>query len=271
MTKHVFFRTYSFAFFFLITAFSFSPLFSEDISFRSSSMRGNAGEKKQSTVLSGNAWIKTDSIEISADRIELSGDDYRFVKAEGNIKGDNSKSEISFSCNKLYYDRDTDIVQLEGNVTLEDQQNDVTASAQVIEYNQNTETALMQINVNLKQKESVCTAAIAVYRKQEQILEMSGNPVVKKKNDTFQAREIIFNLDTEEITLEGKVKGSVTDEKKKEEKPEKDKKEAAEKESEDSAEESENKAGTDTEEAKPEENDKPQEKEDSAQKTEEKQ
>ena len=271
MTKHVFFRTYSFAFFFLITAFSFSPLFSEDISFRSSSMRGNAGEKKQSTVLSGNAWIKTDSIEISADRIELSGDDYRFVKAEGNIKGDNSKSEISFSCNKLYYDRDTDIVQLEGNVTLEDQQNDVTASAQVIEYNQNTETALMQINVNLKQKESVCTAAIAVYRKQEQILEMSGNPVVKKKNDTFQAREIVFNLDTEEITLEGKVKGNVTDEKKKEEKPEKGGKKASKKETE-SAEESETKEGSSEEtDAAAGENDNPQEKEESAQKTEEKQ
>ena len=226
MTKHFFFRPYSFALLFLITAFSFSPLFSEDISFRSNSMRGNAGEKKQATVLSGNAWIKTDSIEISADKIELSGDDYRFVRAEGNIKGDNSKSEISFSCDKLYYDRDTEIVQLEGKVTLEDKQNDVTANAEVIEYNQNTETALMQINVNLKQKDSVCTSAIAIYRKQEQILEMSGNPVVKKKNDTFQAREIVFNLDTEEITLEGKVKGSVTDEKKKEEKPEKDSKKA---------------------------------------------
>ena len=224
MTKHIFSRTYSFALLFLISALSISPLFSEDISFRSNSMRGNAGEKKQATVLSGNAWIKTDSIEISADKIELSGDDYRFVRAEGNIKGDNSKSEISFSCDKLYYDRETDIVQLEGKVTLEDKQNEVTANAEVIEYNQNTETALMQINVNLKQKDSVCTAAIAIYRKQEQILEMSGNPVVKKKNDTFQAREIIFNLDTEEITLEGKVKGSVTDEKKKEEKPEKNNK-----------------------------------------------
>ena len=43
------------------------------------------------------------------------------------------------------------------------------------------------------------------------MLEMTGNPQVVRGKDTFRAQEITFNLDTEEITLDGRVRGSVTE------------------------------------------------------------
>ena len=43
------------------------------------------------------------------------------------------------------------------------------------------------------------------------MLELTGKPVVKKGKDEFKAARISVNLDTEDIRLEGKVAGTVTD------------------------------------------------------------
>ncbi|MDE7391506.1 MAG: LPS export ABC transporter periplasmic protein LptC, partial [Treponemataceae bacterium] len=106
------------------------------------------------------------------------------------------------------------IANLESSVHLVDVQNEVTADAQVIEYNQTTEIAVMQINVTLRQKDNTCTAAYAVYRKNDKMLEMSGNPKIVQGEDTFRAQGITLDLDTQEITLDGRVSGTVTDTKK---------------------------------------------------------
>lgn len=89
----------------------------------------------------------------------------------------------------------------------------MVAKAQRIEYREQESLALMQVEVELTQEDSVCTCAIALYRKDEKLLEMTGNPQVVRGKDTFRAQEILFNLDTEEITMIGRVQGSVTEKK----------------------------------------------------------
>ena len=185
--------------------------FAESITFKASKMTGNAGETRQNTVLSGNAWVKTSDMEIYADKITLSGKDYEKVIAEGSIRGEDTKSGFSFSCGRLTFDRNTGVARLQDNVSLNDRKNGVKATAGIIEYDRTTETAVLQINIRLEQKNSVCTSAIAVYRKNEQTLEMNGNPVVVRGKDTFRAQTIFFDLDTQEITLDGRVSGTVTE------------------------------------------------------------
>ncbi len=175
-------------------------------------MTGNAGENRRSTTLSGHAWVQTSEMEIQADTIELSGRDYDQVTATGHVSGTNVSSGFTFVCNSLVYNRKTGIVKLQGDVTMTDEKNDVHAEARFMEYNQNTETALMQIGVTLTQKNAVCTCALATYRKKEQLLEMSGSPQIVRGKDTFKAQEITFNLATEEIKLDGRVRGTVQDE-----------------------------------------------------------
>ena len=201
----------------VFTLISFS-IFSETITFSADSMTGTAGSKKDVTVLSGNACVKTSSMEIKADSIELSGEDFRFITADGNVTGSNSESKMDFTCGKLKFDRITKIARLEDSVNLIDMTNDVDAEAQLIEYNQTTEIAVMQIGVTLKQKDNTCTSAYAIYRKNDQILEMSGNPKIIQGQDSFRAQEITLNLESQEITLDGRVRGTVSDTKK-EEKP----------------------------------------------------
>ncbi|MCR5699385.1 MAG: organic solvent tolerance protein OstA [Treponemataceae bacterium] len=186
-------------------------LFSESITFSADRMTGSTGENSEYSKLEGNAFIKTETMEIRADEIILSGQDFRFITANGKIVGKSSESDFDFECEQLEYDRDTELVILRGNVSLVDNENEVKATAQLIEFDQNTEIANMQISVKLIQKKNVCTGAIAVYNKKEQTLDLKGSPQIQKDKDLFKANEISMNLETEKITLDGKVRGSVTD------------------------------------------------------------
>lgn len=183
---------------------------SEKISFSAKSMNGKSGDKESPTTLNGSAKVATESIEIEADSIKLSGEDFRYINAEGDVSGKNSETKTDFKCRKLSYDRQTKVAVLEGNVEFTDTENEVTALAGIIEYDQDKEVAIMQINVNLKQKDNVCTSAHAIYRKTEQLLEMNGNPQIIQNDDTFRAQTIVLDMNTQEITLMGNVQGSVT-------------------------------------------------------------
>lgn len=188
-------------------------IFCEEITFTADFMSGTAGSKTDTTTLEGNATVQTSSMNISADAIELSGEDFRFITATGTVSGSITESQMNFTCGKLKYDRQTKVAQLEDAVHLVDVANEVTADAQIIEYNQNSETAVMQIEITLTQKDNVCTSAFAIYKKSEQKLEMSGNPKIQQGTDSFRAQEITLNLETQEITLDGRVKGTVSDSK----------------------------------------------------------
>ncbi len=193
---------------FMFLFFSAAALYSETITFSADKMQGNTAQANKFTKLIGNARIKTETLEISADEITLSGEDFRFISAKGKVSGKNNEAGFDFNCGSMSYDRETKIALLEHNVQMIDKKNDVNASAQIIEYTQETENAVMQVNVSIKQKENVCSAAVAIYRKAEQVLELTGNARIERGKDLFRAQEIQLNIKTEAITMDGKVRGS---------------------------------------------------------------
>lgn len=184
------------------------PLFSENIKFSTDSMSGSIKEKNSTTILSGHAKVITDDMEIFADEITITGENYRNITATGNVSG--RSNTMQFTCERLTFDRETKKAILTDNVTLVDDENNVTASAERIEYNQNSEIAVMQIGVNIQQDNNTCVASYAIYRKKDQMLDLSGNPNVKQGNDVFRAQQISLNLETQQITLDGRVRGTVT-------------------------------------------------------------
>jgi len=187
----------------------------ERITFYADNMSGTAGNTSDTTKLTGNAYVKTSSMEIAADSITMSGRNFRYIEAEGSIDGRNLDTKMEFKCGSMSYDRETKIATLKNDVHLDDTENKVSADAQIIEYNQNTDTAILQIDITLTQKDNVCNGAYAVYRKRVQLLELSGNSQIKQGEDTFRAQAITLNLNTQEIELDGRVKGSVIDDKSK--------------------------------------------------------
>ena len=67
--------------FFFLLCLSFLT-YAETISFKADSMQGTAGSKSDTTTLEGNAFVKTQDMEISAQTISLSGSDFRFINAQ---------------------------------------------------------------------------------------------------------------------------------------------------------------------------------------------
>ena len=201
----------------LLLTYCSLPLLAEKISFSADSMSGQAGNSNTTTTMSGNASVSTESIEIKADSLKLSGEEYRNISANGNISGKNLETNMEFNCDELNYDRITKKIILKGNVKLVDVENNVTCGAQIIEYDQDKDIAIMQIQISLTQKDNVCSGAYAVYYKDQQLLEISGNAQVKQNDDTFRAQFITLDLDSQDITLGGNVKGTVTDTKEKKE------------------------------------------------------
>lgn len=211
-----------------VVLFCAASAFAEKIKFSADSMSGQAGNSNTTTTMSGNAAVSTESIEIKADLLQLSGEDYKNISAQGNVAGKNLDTNMEFSCDSLSYDRITKQIVLKGNVKLLDVENNVNCGAQIIEYDQDKDIAIMQIQISLTQKDNVCSGSYAVYYKEQQLLEISGNAQVKQKQDTFRAQFITLDLETQDITLGGNVKGTVTDSKEPEGEPEGAASEAAE-------------------------------------------
>ena len=211
-----------------LVLFCAASAFAEKIKFSADSMSGQAGNSNTTTTMSGNAAVSTESIEIKADLLQLSGEDYKNISAQGNVTGKNFDTNMEFSCDSLSYDRITKQIVLKGNVKLLDVENNVNCGAQIIEYDQDKDIAIMQIQISLTQKDNVCSGSYAVYYKEQQLLEISGNAQVKQKQDTFRAQFITLDLETQDITLGGNVKGTVTDSKEPEGQPEGAASEAAE-------------------------------------------
>lgn len=187
------------------------PLYAEHITFSADSMTGTAGSSSDTTMLEGNSYVHTASMEISADSVKMSGDNFRYIDANGAVSGKNMDSNLDFKCQSVHYDRKTKVSTLTGGVSLSDKDNGVDVNAEVVEYDQETDVATIQINAEIRQKNNVCKGAFAVYHKKEQMLELSGNAQIKQGDDTFNAQSITLNLDTQEITLGGQITGSVSD------------------------------------------------------------
>lgn len=186
-------------------------LFCETLVFTAQAMRGQAGDSSSETELIGDASIKTETVEINAQSILLSGENYNNISSKGSISGIDKKADLEFSCDNLEYDRKAEVLILYGNVNFTDKKNNVTAKAQIIEYDGKLEVATLQIQINLVKDKNTCTGSYAIYNKNEQLLELSGNATVTQEEDSFRAQYIKMDLNTQSITLDGNVKGSVKD------------------------------------------------------------
>jgi lipopolysaccharide export system protein LptA len=172
-------------------------------------MNGNKATGKEVTILTGNAEVRSDNLLLRADRIELLGKDNNLIDCSGSVWGNQEEKEIFFRSDKMTYDRDKKIAHLEGNSTLEDKKNQIVARGRYIEYDEESEITVLQISVRLFKDNMVCRSEYAVYRRDEQLLDLSGFPIVYKKNDEFRADRIRVDLETDDVIMEGSISGSI--------------------------------------------------------------
>ena len=181
----------------------------DTFSFKADMMSGGKATGKEITTLAGNAEVQSDKLLLMADSIEIHGSNNRFIDCKGNVKGFEEEKNIYFQTDRLRYDRTLKIARLEGNSIMEDRKNEIVARGRFIEYDDEKETAVMQISVRLFKDNLVCRSEYAVYNREEKTLVLSGFPVVYKKDDEFRAERIRVDLDTDDVVMEGDVKGSI--------------------------------------------------------------
>jgi lipopolysaccharide export system protein LptA len=183
----------------------------EPVSFSADSVQSSLAKGKERTVLSGRARVKTGSVSISADRIELSGKDFTYLDCSGSVIVVDSEREIRLESPSLYYDRDKKLARAQGPSSLQDDKNKLVLKAEWIENNGSNEVTLAQVAVRIVKDKLACRAEYALYRRKDNELELSGSPSASKDGDEYRATRIIVNTDTEDIRLEGEVSGKVTD------------------------------------------------------------
>lgn len=193
----------------ILGCFLLLPAKADTFTFRANHMSGSRASGKEVTVLSGNAEVKSDNLLLKADRIELQGDNNQFIECFGNVQGRDEEKDILFLTERLRYDRNLKIARLEGDSTLEDRKTEIVAKGRFIEYDDQAELTVFQISVRLFKDTMVCRSEYAVYRREEKLLDLSGFPVVYKDDDEFRADKIRVDLDTDDVTMEGAVSGSI--------------------------------------------------------------
>jgi lipopolysaccharide export system protein LptA len=196
-------------FFSAFTLVAVLPAAADTFSFNADRMSGTRAMGREVTILAGNAEVRAANMLLRANRIEIAGDNNQFIDCIGNVWGNETERDILFRADRLRYDREKKVARLEGNATLEDRENEVVAMGSFIEFDEESEVTVMQISVRLFQDDMVSRAEHAVYRRTEQMLDLSGFPVVFRGDDEFRADLIRVDLSTNDVTMEGDVSGTI--------------------------------------------------------------
>jgi lipopolysaccharide export system protein LptA len=184
--------------------------FADPIDFSADSVQSSLAKDKEKTVLSGNVKVKTGSISISADRVELFGKDFVYLQCTGSVKVVDTDRKIRLDAPSLYYDRTKKITRTQGPSVLQDDKNKLVLKAEWIESDGENEVTIAEIAVRIVKDKLACRAEYVVYRRKDNTLELTGSPSVYKDGDDYESTRMIVNTDTEDIALEGDVKGSVS-------------------------------------------------------------
>jgi len=183
--------------------------FAETIRFSADRVESVLAKGKERTVLTGKAKVTTGKLSITADSIELYGENFIYLDCRGSVRVEDSERGIRLQAPRLYYDRDRKLTRAQGPSVLEDDENKLILKAEWIEYDEVNEVMLAQVAVRILKENLSCRAEYAVFRRGDSLLELTGAPSAYKDGDEFKASKIVVNTETEEIKLEGEVRGSV--------------------------------------------------------------
>ena len=188
----------------------------ETFTYSGDSVRATLAKGSERAVLTGHATVRSNDVLISADEIELLGEDFTVAIATGSVHVADAKRGIDLNAANLWYDRTAKIARIRGSAEMTDLENEIVVKGGFLEDRDEEGLTIIQIGVRIFRKDLVCRSEFAKYWRDKKILELTGMPWVSRKGDEYRATKITVNLDTEEIVLEGSVQGTAAVE---EEKP----------------------------------------------------
>ncbi len=202
----------SILFLLIITASSVFPD-NKDFTFSSDRTSISLAEGSEFTKLLGNATISSEDTKISADSIELFGEDFRFARCSGNVLVVDTKQGIRITTENLFYDREKELMTISGYAEMIDQKNEIVVKGSYFENRGKENITIIQIGVRILKASGedsmTCRSEYAKFNRDKDILDLSGMPLVYWKDDEYRATRISINLETDDITLTGEVSGTI--------------------------------------------------------------
>ncbi len=183
-------------------------LHAQRFSFSAQTMTANTAANRETTLLRGRARVTSDQTTINAEEIELYGPEFRFAHARGSVEVLDLGRGIRLRAEDVFFDRKQKISRVNGSAYLEDQKNEIVVRGGFLENRESEDVVLIQIGVRILKKDLIARSDMARYDRKNQLLELTGLPVVIYKGDEFRARRITINIETNEITLDGQVSGT---------------------------------------------------------------
>lgn len=170
-------------------------------------------EGREVVSLAEGAELSVGDMRLSAASIEISGPDYRYVRCAGNVAVIDSGRGINLSASELFFDRTEELIVVDGWVEIQDVQNEVIASGAWLEFDLDGGVMRMQMRVKLLKHTDkdamVCIADNIVYDRDGETLALNGGSKIIWDGDSYEAATITVDLRTNDIVMEGTVKGLV--------------------------------------------------------------
>ncbi len=189
-------------------------LFADNITFSGGSSSVVLRDGRENVVLSEGASVAVGSMEIQADTITLSGDDWRYVTCTGNASVIDPERGISIRTASIWYDRSEERILISSWFEVDDTENEVTATGASLEYLMNDERLQLDKDVSLlKNTEDSgimrCSAESVIFARTSNTLELRGSATVDWDGDRYEAEVISVDLDTDSISLDGRIRGTI--------------------------------------------------------------
>ena len=161
------------------------------------------------TLLTGNVTLVADDFEITAERVELYGEELNFALSEGGVRVVQPEHGIELVSESLLFDRQERVVRIQGEALLIDHDNELVIKGGFLEHWERRNETLIQIGVRILSEDLVARAQFVRYDRGKQTVTLSGLPVVTWQGDEYRATRIFIDLDEDRIVLDGSVSGQL--------------------------------------------------------------
>ena len=186
----------------------------DTITFSARRMESVIAKGKEKTILIGQAVVNTGTVQIKADRIELSGEDYNDVTCTGAVSVFDESKGFLLKSATLKYARDTEIGLAPDKVVIEDSKNDVVLKAEWVRFDQKQSLVDARIAVHILKEDFAVRAEFARYNRDDESLQLSGSPVAVSPDGSISADTISGTPSMEGLELGGSVSGTISTKKK---------------------------------------------------------
>ena len=197
----------------ILLSLSLFPLLSESITFSGGESSLSLREGQKSVTLSGGAAVKTGSITIESDSMTLSGDDWRYVECTGSVVIRDSDKDLEIRTSGLWFDRTEELILISSWFEIDDTSQDLYATAGSLRYSMKDEKLELSMSVTLMRISDgsvmTCSSESLTYDRTNEFVSLRGKSKVVWKGDNYEADIISVNLRDDEITLSGRIRGTI--------------------------------------------------------------